>query len=355
MQLILLIELKRRNGEGFKYIQIGHSLGGFHAHICGYICDLPVIAFDPPGWLESLLHYEGGRINAEKLNRHYSFLSESNPVNQTNTQAGNIFQLPLVSSSIANSGGITAHKIEFILSRISDYSGDPTQDNFNYEPFERVFATPSSRGNVTQQIADTISFRDTLEVVREPDGKLSYEATSRLSNFKYNQFEWVVSHINAGSIWAGHSMIVVEGVKLLETTSETGVTTRKPETFIGYYHLRANTENQAWAVCDEYDFHRYARNYDRTKAKSWRCQRTEVMKMINNVKEQADSGQLFPYSFAGAYSILYTRNGEHNCTSWAMEKLKLAGIIDPVSLLDRVKVKPSPHANNSSTSGCRLM
>lgn len=75
----------------YRIVQAGHSLGGFHAHIVGYICRQEVVAFDCPGCLEQLERLTNYQIKGEQLEKHYSFLAESNLINQTNTQVGNIY------------------------------------------------------------------------------------------------------------------------------------------------------------------------------------------------------------------------------------------------------------------------
>ena len=117
----------------YRLLQLGHSLGGVHAHVCGYVLEQPVIALDVPGIGEALHQAISTKQLTEKpeqLNQHYTFLSQPNIVNSIHTQIGNVHQRIVAITDNASKDLLKAtpkkHKLSSLLDFITDDLPDPT-------------------------------------------------------------------------------------------------------------------------------------------------------------------------------------------------------------------------------------
>jgi len=176
-----------------------------------------------------------------------------------------------------------------------------------------------------------------------------YMATSHFhKNLAFTDNYWLVHHVCTGERLPGHSMIVVEGLRTAALPHSNTIFQSVPsQVFVGYYHLAKShdlMEKEAgiYRVTKEtYTHHHYHRAY--VSVKSWKARpKQAVQKMIDSIR----AGEEVAYNFRGKHSVIALMLGEgrqHNCTSWAMEKLKLAGISDPVKWVDLLKDKPKHH------------
>ena len=125
----------------YRYIQIGHSLGGFYAHWCGYELLQPVITFDAPGCKEILLH-KAPSLNKQQCKQHYSFFGKTNFANNTNTSIGSIYiNVKEPNIFLQSSTTFEEHRMKYFLDIIQATSVDPTTMPFDPTPFEIVDRT----------------------------------------------------------------------------------------------------------------------------------------------------------------------------------------------------------------------
>lgn len=100
-------------------------------------------------------------------------------------------------------------------------------------------------------------------------------------------------------------------------------------------------------VKEENDYNdRQKEQYPECSSKSWRVSRQAVQPMIDAVKtehERIASGEISPdFQYAG-YWCWYSFEYGHNCTTWAEEKLALAGVGSGKKFLDSIKATPTDH------------
>ena len=90
-QLALVFsEMVCNENPGYEIIQVGHSLGGFHAMVCAYVNNHYAITFDPPGCKEILIKIDQ-KLDDKKLKKLYAFFMAYNLINQVGVQVGNVY------------------------------------------------------------------------------------------------------------------------------------------------------------------------------------------------------------------------------------------------------------------------
>ncbi len=115
----------------YRLLQLGHSLGGVHAHVCGYVLEQPVIVLDVPGIAEALRSYitaNGLPEKLEQLNQHYAFQGQPNIVNNIHTQVGNVYQRVVNITDNEGQDLLKATPKEHHLSRLKEFMGDELPD-----------------------------------------------------------------------------------------------------------------------------------------------------------------------------------------------------------------------------------
>ncbi len=216
---------------------------------------------------------------------------------------------------------------------------------------EEKLSDTKRRDQVCNRCDQTAYIQPTLNC-DDPENPF-YIATSRFhQRLAFTENFWLVHHVCTGETLPGHSMIVVEGLRAVTHRSSMIFQPAPPQVFVGYYHLAQaydiiEREAGVYRVMKEiYTHHHKQRHY--ISNRSWVARsKQEVQKMIDSIQ----AGEKVAYNFRGKHSVVALMLGEgrkHNCTSWAMEKLKLAGIEDPVKWVDLFKDKPKHH-----TLGCR--
>jgi hypothetical protein len=160
--------------------------------------------------------------------------------------------------------------------------------------------------------------------------------------YEYNENIWIISVVNTtGSIVAGHTAIVVEGLEKMDGIYE------KP--FIGQYDIAANAEEESCINVKGYitkikcfENEENKRDYAKEKypALSYYVEPIKAKEMIRSVKEDALKTKqamtigsyvdLLRYQKLGKNHLLTQLLGDplngDNCTGWCLEKLAIAGV-----------------------------
>jgi hypothetical protein len=134
---------------------------------------------------------------------------------------------------------------------------------------------------------------------------------------------WVVSVLNTGPIYAGHNVIVVEGLNA-------------GQLFVGQYDIKATSDPIPGVADHGYitrvDCHEgpgYTRDYSGYRGHVSYAPAAGVTNMITSIKADKDiidHGGLIKFQLLGLNHPLSDPEGGHNCASWSKEKLDIAGI-----------------------------
>ena len=186
--------------------------------------------------------------------------------------------------------------------------------------------------------------------------------------FQYSDTVWVVSNINTGSKLAGHSVIVVEGIK--KTQEDNNNNNIFAETFVGQYDIKCkeyvvqsksiNLQGYIHRV-DIHEAKTATREYKQYSHRSYCVTPEKAQEMISAIKEDRqkvdrlkqmiEEGKILEgnidaqfikkngfleYQLAGKSPFLADEGAGDNCASWTANKLKIAGIGDGS------KKKPEP-------------
>lgn len=310
---------------GYDFIHIGHSLGGYYAHIIGYKCKDRVIAFDSPGWKEC----EKDCADFSDVNeKHFTFLAKPNLINTVNTHLGRVFAVRddvvgMYNSSQLGLNAVRNHGIEEFFSF--------TLEKENYPIFGSSKAPP--RGFV--ELNDDCIFCDPV---------LTPQKRSKLAVGYFDCESWMVSIVNIkknnysfSSLSDGHIVIVVEGIKLIEGETD------KYKLFIGQYDLVVREGQKGLIVMIRcFENSNYRKDYSQYKAKSQLLDAINVVKMIEEIKKEEMISEekckheesLYPYSLLGNSFPFISDDCAENCVSWAKKKLKIAGWTKPLGIID---------------------
>ena len=148
----------------YSCVHIGHSLGGFHAHYCGYSLKHRVIAIDPPGAKEVIMR-EFFPLEQAQCENHISVFIKRNLINETNRHLG---RLAYCLYDVEWSGQVgveesintlKTHSLELFMEHISATALDPKDElpmNFSwYQP--KVIASSSTFYANTQNTTPSTS------------------------------------------------------------------------------------------------------------------------------------------------------------------------------------------------------
>lgn len=202
--------------------------------------------------------------------------------------------------------------------------------------------------------------------------------------FEFNESKWVVSLINTGDKLGGHAKIIVEGItteSIKKTENHTFFSKdNNSNLFVAEYHimeaLEANEQFQEnpkyshipqflkntqckyvirWTERDYYKEDK-GKQYSQSHSQSWYTPPEAVWAMIKDIKEESqrcdNREQDAEFQYAGKW-CLYSYNGGHNCTTWAEEKLAIAGVGNGIIKLDSIKAIPEVHVSN--WKGCTII
>ncbi len=165
--------------------------------------------------------------------------------------------------------------------------------------------------------------------------------TSRICGLEFSEDVWIVSILNTGDKLLGHSVIVVEGV------IRTGPGLMNKQLFVGQYDIQAeldeeqkNLVNKTGRIVEVRCFPSnfppsasdpmgYTRDYSGFSSHSEIADRGLVERMIKSIREDSEKckrGEHIPYQLVGLKHPIGSKDGGHNCTSWSIEKLAIAGV-----------------------------
>jgi len=175
------------------------------------------------------------------------------------------------------------------------------------------------------------------------------------NEFEYDEQTWIVTVLNTGSKFGGHSIIVVEGLK-------TNSIHNRVENFIGQYDIKFtkyaiqdssfNTKGYVSSV-DIFENTKSERHYGDHTAKSYCVDAGKAQEMILSIKKDQDkihqlnamitNGSVaqdaidsvfikqygfLEYQLIGKSSVLADEGAGDNCAGWTLAKLAVAGIGD---------------------------
>lgn len=186
------------------------------------------------------------------------------------------------------------------------------------------------------------------------------------TSLEFNEKKWVVSLVNTTygvkGLYGGHAKIIVEGI-----TKKDPITQFGRELFIAEYHIMEanripsenwipqcfrNTKcNYLVILKEENNYNdRQDVQYSEVSSKSWHVTPASVRKMIENIKQEKESiensQKEADFQYAGNWCF-YSYKGGHNCTTWAEEKLAIAGIGNNFIITDSSKAVPQVHVSCS--------
>ncbi len=143
-------------------VQVGHSLGGFHAHICGYVLKHRVVAIDPPGAHEVITRLDD-EFDAAQCEQHHSFFMTKNFINETNSHVGKLAYYAqqahreLAFTFDESARTLETHSLDFFMAHIPQDAPDPITslaEGFSWhQPSIQISSTmypPTAKKNVGQ-------------------------------------------------------------------------------------------------------------------------------------------------------------------------------------------------------------
>lgn len=182
------------------------------------------------------------------------------------------------------------------------------------------------------------------------------------SQFVATQDNWVVSLFNTGAAYAGHAMLVVEGVdenyglfvgqyevsrKFVETETLSDLVQKTIGNSQGFIYTIRVIEG---------DTYTNPQDYSTFSSRSWYAKPEAIKYMIQSIKDQKEkieeakkNNQPLPdlYQAAGSYRWWFLGgNGGESCLTWAEKKLRLADIEPKGSWFDWIKAFPELHVDS---------
>lgn len=323
--------------QDYQVIQIGHSLGGFHAQVCGYFFEHEVCSFDNPGAATVVRKAIPGELDIDAvMDRSHTILSMPNMINFTGNHFGNVHRL---TRGIDDEGvwarstnTVRAHRLTFLVPQIveagsADVTLEPELEIPGFTNISRTFIRPPIFvDQVTQSFESSLS-----------------------GTYRVYPYLWCISHINLGSVLTGHSMLVVEGV--VEGNDNY-------EPVVYYIHLTYSSENQPddeeltldnllmrqQYLCDgfarvrmmESQNHYLDSYYNSRQACSWHVSDNLAIEMVDHI-QQNECGRWIPYNIIQWH---WSGNETHNCTTWAIDMLENHAKIDNAQVHAHIIVKP---------------
>jgi predicted esterase YcpF (UPF0227 family) len=123
------LEALLREYSDYTCVHVGHSLGGFHAHVCGYLLKHRVIAIDPPGAKEVITQLDN-ELDTAQCAQHYNFFMMKNLINKTNNHVGKLAyhtyqDKESISSFEECTRTLETHSLDFFMAHIPKDAPDP--------------------------------------------------------------------------------------------------------------------------------------------------------------------------------------------------------------------------------------
>jgi len=166
-------------------------------------------------------------------------------------------------------------------------------------------------------------------------------AVNTKKDYEFTTDRWLVTVLNTGSPFAGHAMIVVEGMESKIPNFF------EQQLFVGQYDINALLEvdesstvniNRKGKITTVrcFETNQYTREYKQYTSRSEYVTSVQAKAMIASIKEDRDvceSAQRgeceFPnFQLVGSNHFLSELDMGDNCASWCLKKLAVAGIGD---------------------------
>jgi hypothetical protein len=175
--------------------------------------------------------------------------------------------------------------------------------------------------------------------------------------FEIKEGAWVVSLMNTGSgttgKLTGHSVLLLEGLDsevLLIRQCDIQATPLEEESESS---LGAPFRNVKGVITNVRIFKDYWSNkerYNQISSRSWYVSPDSARKMLASIeadfeqtnKAKNGEGEYLPYQYGGKFSV-FGDGKAHNCPTWCIEKLQLAGVKINESPADKIKCAPQKH------------
>jgi len=358
----LALEFSKKITEAYpgrKKTHAGHSLGGYHAHICGHLLQDTVIAFDPPGCLSVLKKWQ---FNQQQCNNHYTFTRVRNLVNGVDQHVGKVYTLDpnyklpagrLITQSIIT---LRTHMLENFFAVISPDTLSPAE---SIPDFFHLLST-------TEELLT--GERTTMKMFSKVDP--SKELLKDV---------WVLSFLSSKSL-IGHARLVIEGINddgnlyflMADIQAEADNAQASSSSFAYLKNIKGKITEVRVYEKNEYDDMDLEIIRDSFN-NNWYAKKEDVQKVIDSIKEDstlcdritrelieiertpdisdtekarlqtAKRQEYLPYQLAGKHTSFKNNKGD-NCTTWVEAKLNLAKVGNGAKLTDSGKAVPLFHA-----------
>lgn len=159
---------------------------------------------------------------------------------------------------------------------------------------------------------------------------------SKINNgFEFSEEKWLVTLLSMGS----HSIIVVEGINN-DGSLFVGQYDVKPTNI--YQHSCTGLPAKAGMEVRVHEFSYYndaiiEKSRQASNCWNWLVEYDKIQSMLEAIYQE--KGVQLPFVLYGNSSILETQKA-HNCASWCLEKLGVAGIKNTASWLDYLVASP---------------
>ncbi len=299
--------------EGYTSIQIGHSLGGFHAHICGYTLKHRVIAIDPPGCAEILIKLKTP-FDHQQCEQHHSFFVRRNQINETNHHIGKLAYHQFEehwgkgSSLQTASNTLSTHSLDYFMTHIPHDSLDSS------EALPKNFFWLNPQSFVT---SSSSFYRGTLEA---SSVHIQFDDSDILGDQEEIRADrWIVFILNEkerGNHQNGqHAFLLLEGI-------------RGGVHILARYELVTSDNIHAKIILRE-NYHDVLSELETSEnRRRWQYKYT----VINQDSAELLVQHIYDDYYRGENQELFfdlygtnTSNNHYNCVKWAKEKLTNIG------------------------------
>lgn len=164
----------------------------------------------------------------------------------------------------------------------------------------------------------------------------------------FDKDSWLVSVLNTGDKLSGHSVLVVEGIRMNPITSRNELFVKQYDIQAELYQEQTDFINRKGKIVEVRCFEGYSRELSIYPSRSYNVNPIKAKEMIKSIEqdiaicEKAKKRQAeFPnYQLVGEGHFLSDIGMGDNCASWSIKKLAIAGYGDGTG-----KPKPSKVAN----------
>lgn len=331
---------------------LGHSLGGFHAQLIGYLHGTYVCSFDNPGaWTQAAAWVRQQKpTNPPKepdptqAAKHLTILSIENPVNAHGIPIGNGFFLPPAADKVApvkasksKLSGLEHHPFNYLIGFLKQHTyPDIFADGFGLaEPFMPLNARkPSSNPGmpIIQHIADE-------------QGNLVPVLHSHLTSPKNKQPvliypEQALIHLTYWPIKPARTALVIERLTPFGTANIQCIQHTKPN----------KHQPEALVITSEENHHRFVQHYNPRNTISFLISAEQIPRintLIKNITDEDFETNVAYETWQGDNFPTVPNRFKKLWSSWMIEQLAAVGITPSTEPLE------SRHLNSSAKNTAR--